>query len=131
MVVLIMATASKEAKDGVDFFPLSIDYEEKMYTIGKLPGGFIKREDRPNGKVTLTAGLINRPIRPLFPGGFRDSVQTIATVFFAEQDYPSEVMAMIGSSIALSISNIPFKGPTASVHVSYIDGNYTINPDAE
>ncbi|KGF10890.1 hypothetical protein HMPREF1633_08215 [Tissierellia bacterium S5-A11] len=130
-VVLVTATASKEAKDGIDFFPLSVDYEEKMYAVGKLPGGFIKREGRPSEKATLTARLIDRPIRPLFPEGFRNSVQVIATVFSVEQDCPPEIAAMIGSSIALSISNIPFNGPTASVHVGYIDGNYIINPDVE
>ena len=128
---MVTATASKEAKDGIDFFPLSVDYEEKMYAVGKLPGGFIKREGRPSEKATLTARLIDRPIRPLFPEGFRNSVQVIATVFSVEQDCPPEIAAMIGSSIALSISNIPFKGPTASVHVGYIDGNYVINPDVE
>ena len=130
-VVLVTATASKEAKDGIDFFPLSVDYEEKMYAVGKLPGGFIKREGRPSEKATLTARLIDRPIRPLFPEGFRNSVQVIATVFSVEQDCSPEIAAMIGSSIALSISDIPFKGPTASVQVGYVDGEYIINPNVE
>ena len=130
-VVLVTATASKEARDGIDFFPLSVDYEEKMYAVGKMPGGFIRREGRPSEKATLTARLIDRPIRPLFPEGFRNSVQVIATVFSVEQDCPPEMAAMIGSSIALSISDIPSSGPTAGVQVGYVDGEYIINPSVE
>lgn len=127
-VVLTTATASKEPREGIDFFPLSVDYEEKMYSVGKVPGGFIKREGRPSEKAVLTARLIDRPIRPLFPEGFRNSVQVIATVLSVEQDQHPDVVAMLGSSIALSISNIPFSGPTAAVHVGYCDDQIVINP---
>lgn len=129
--VLVTATASDEPKEGIDFFPLSVDYEEKMYAVGKIPGGFIKREGRPSEKAVLTARLIDRPIRPLFPDGYRNSVQVIATVFSVEQDVSPDIVAMIGSSIALSISDIPFMGPTASVAVGLVDGQYIINPNEE
>ncbi len=130
-VVLTTATASKEPREGIDFFPLSVEYEEKMYAVGKVPGGFIKREGRPSEKAVLTARLIDRPIRPLFPDGFRNSVQVIATVLSVEQDQQPDVVAMLGSSIALSISNIPFSGPTAAVHVGYCDDQIVINPTEE
>lgn len=130
-VVLVTATASDEPREGIDFFPLSVDYEEKMYAVGKVPGGFIKREGRPSEKAVLTARLIDRPIRPLFPDGYRNSVQVIATVLSVEQDCTPDIVAMIGSSIALSISDIPFDGPTASVAVGMVDGEYVINPTEE
>jgi polyribonucleotide nucleotidyltransferase len=130
-VVLVNATASKNPRDGIDFFPLSVDYEEKLYSVGKIPGGFIKREGRPSEKAVLTSRLIDRPIRPLFPDGYRNDVQVIATVLSVDQDYAPEIVAMIGSSIALSISDIPFNGPTASVIVGLIDGKFVINPNCE
>ncbi|ABR47913.1 Polyribonucleotide nucleotidyltransferase [Alkaliphilus metalliredigens QYMF] len=129
--VLVTACASKEPKEGLDFFPLSCDYEEKLYAVGKIPGGFIKRESRPSEKATLTARLIDRPIRPLFPKGYHNDVQVIATVLSMDQDCPPDISAMIGSSIALSVSNIPFMGPTASVSVGMIDGEYIVNPTSK
>lgn len=127
-VVLVNACASKEPREGVDFFPLSCDFEEKLYSVGKIPGGFIKREGRPSEKAILTSRLIDRPIRPLFPEGYRNDVQVIATALSVEQDVQPDILAMIGSSIALTISDIPFKGPTGSVNVGYVDGEYIINP---
>ena len=130
-VVLTTATGSKEPREGMNFFPLSVDFEEKLYSVGKIPGGFIKREGRPSEKAILTARLIDRPIRPLFPEGFRNDVQVIATVLSVDQDNTPDIVAMIGSSIALSISDIPFMGPTASVAVGLVDGEYIINPSSE
>lgn len=130
-VVLVTATSSSKPREGIDFFPLSVDYEEKMYAVGKIPGGFIKREGRPSEKATLSARLIDRPLRPLFPEGYRNDVHIVATVLSVEQDHSPEIVAMIGSSIALSISDIPFDGPTGSVEVGYIDGKYIINPNEE
>ncbi|MBU5669066.1 polyribonucleotide nucleotidyltransferase [Peptoniphilus sp. MSJ-1] len=130
-VVLVTATASSKPREGIDFFPLSVDYEEKMYSVGKIPGGFIKREGRPSEKATLSARLIDRPLRPLFPEGYRNDVHIVATVLSVDQDHSPEIAAMIGSSIALSISDIPFDGPTGSVEVGYIDGKYIINPNEE
>ncbi|GAB2563146.1 polyribonucleotide nucleotidyltransferase [Gracilibacillus alcaliphilus] len=128
--VLATATASKEAKD-VSFFPLTVNYEERLYAVGKIPGGFIKREGRPSEKAILTSRLIDRPIRPLFPDGFRNEVQVISTVMSVDQNLPSEIAAMIGSSIALSVSNIPFAGPIAGVVVGRVDGKFVINPTLE
>ena len=130
-VVLVTATASKNPRQGIDFFPLSVDFEEKMYSVGKMPGGFIKREGRPSERAILTSRLIDRPIRPLFPEGYRNDVQVVATVLSVEQDCSPEIVAMIGSSIALAVSDIPFDGPTGSVAVGYIDGEYIINPTEE
>ncbi len=130
-VVLVTATASKEPREGIDFFPLSVDFEEKLYAVGKIPGGFIKREGKPSDKAILTSRLIDRPIRPLFPDGYRNDVQVIATVLSVDQDCTPDIVAMIGSSIALSISDIPFDGPTASVLVGLVDGELVINPTAE
>ena len=130
-VTLVAVTASKQPRSGIDFFPLSCDYEEKLYSVGKFPGGFIKREGRPSEKAILTSRLIDRPLRPLFPKGYRNDVQVIATVLSVDQDYSPEIIAMIGSSIALSISDIPFDGPTASVLIGLIDGKYIINPNIE
>lgn len=129
-VVLVTATASKEPREGVDFFPLTVDYEEKMYAAGKIPGGFIKREGRPSSDATLCARLIDRPIRPLFPKGFRNDVQIVATVLSVEQDNAPELAAMIGASCALSVSDIPFHGPIAGVRVGRVDGAFVINPTA-
>ena len=127
--VLIACNSSKKPREGIDFFPLSCDYEERAYAVGKIPGGFIKREGRPSEKAILTSRLMDRPIRPLFPEGYRNDVQVIATVMSVEQDNSPEVCAMIGSSVALSISSIPFDGPTGSVIVGLIDGEYIINPN--
>lgn len=127
-VVLVTATASSAPREGVDFFPLTVDYEEKMYAAGKIPGGFIKREGRPSSDAVLCARLIDRPIRPLFPEGFRNDVQIVATVLCVEQDNPPEIAAMIGASCALSVSDIPFMEPIAGVRVGYVDGEFVINP---
>lgn len=126
-VVLSTAVASKEPRD-VDFFPLMVNYEEKMYAAGKIPGGFKKREGRPSDEATLTARLIDRPIRPLFPKGYKHDVQIMNTVLSADPDCSPEMAAMIGSSMALSVSDIPFHGPIAGVNVGYVDGEYVINP---
>ncbi|HHY77280.1 MAG TPA: polyribonucleotide nucleotidyltransferase [Clostridiales bacterium] len=130
-VVLVTACASDKPKEGIDFFPLSVDYEERLYAIGKIPGGFIKREGKPTEKAILNARLIDRPIRPLFPKGYRNDVQVIATVLSVDQDNLPEIVAMIGSSAALSISSIPFKGPTGSVLVGLVNGELVLNPTAE
>ena len=130
-MVLVTAVASEKPRAGIDFFPLSIDYEEKMYSVGKIPGGFTKREGRPSEKAILTARVIDRPIRPLFPKDYRNDVCINALVMCVEQDNSPEICAMLGSSIALSISDIPFAGPTASVSVGMIDGEYIINPTVE
>lgn len=127
--VMVNATVAKAPRDGVDFLPLSIEFEEKLYAVGKIPGGFIKREGRPTEKAILTCRLIDRPLRPLFPKGFYNDVQVIATVLSVEQDVQPDILGMIGSSIALSISPAPFMGPTGAVAVGMIDGEYIINPD--
>ncbi|MEA5059592.1 MAG: polyribonucleotide nucleotidyltransferase [Candidatus Pelethousia sp.] len=128
--VLVCATVAKAPRDGVDFLPLSIEFEEKMYSVGKIPGGFIKREGRPSEKAILTDRLIDRPLRPLFPKGFYNDIQVIATVLSVDQDVQPDILAMIGSSIALSISDAPFLGPTGAVAVGMVDGQYIINPDS-
>ena len=130
-VVLVTATASSEPREGVDFFPLTVDYEEKMYAAGKIPGGFIKREGRPSSDAILCARLIDRPIRPLFPKGFRNAVQIVATVLSVEQDNAPELAAMIGASCALTVSDIPFMGPIAGVRVGRVDDEFVINPTEE
>ncbi len=126
--VLVNVTASKEPKDGIDFFPLSVDYEERLYAVGKIPGGFTKREGKPTDKAILTARAIDRPIRPLFPKDFRNDVVVSCLVLSVEQDCSPEVCAMIGTSAALSISDIPFGGPTAAVAVGYVNDQIVINP---
>lgn len=128
--VLATAVASNEPKD-LDFFPLTVNYEERLYAVGKIPGGFIKREGRPSEKAVLASRLIDRPIRPLFPEGFRYEVQVIATVMSVDQDCSPEIAAMIGASAALSISDIPFDGPIAGVNVGRVDGNWVINPNVD
>ena len=127
-VVMVNVTASKEPKEGIDFFPLSVDYEEKLYAVGKIPGSFQKREGKPSDKAILTSRAIDRPLRPLFPKDFRNDVVVVATVLCVEQDNSPEVAAMIGASAALSISDIPFGGPTAAVNVGLVDGQIVINP---
>jgi len=130
-VVLVTATVSKEPREGIDFFPLLVDYEERLYAVGKIPGGFIKREGRPTEKAILSARLIDRPIRPLFPQGFRNDVQVVATVLSVDQDCAPDVTAMIGASAALSVSDIPFAGPIGGVIVGRVGGEYVINPTVE
>ena len=129
-VVLSTATASSVAKD-TDFFPLTVSFEEKLYSVGKIPGGFLRREGRPSEHATLTARLIDRPIRPLFAEGFRNEVQVVNTVLSVDNDCSAEMSALFGSSLALCISNIPFNGPVAGVVVGYVDGEYIINPTVE
>lgn len=130
-VVNVTATASEKPRADIDFFPLSVDFEERMYAAGKIPGGFIRREGRPSEKAILTSRLIDRPIRPLFPKGFYNDVQVVCTAMSIDPDCTPESVAMIGSSIALTISDIPWDGPTASVVIGYIDGNYVVNPTQE
>ena len=130
-VVMVNATMNKEIREGQDFFPLTVDYEEKMYAVGKIPGGYKKREGKASDKAILTSRLIDRPIRPLFPKGMYNDVTVIATVLSVDPEILPEVWAMVGSSIALSISDIPFDGPTGSVVVGMIDGKYVINPTVE
>ncbi|ARK30956.1 polyribonucleotide nucleotidyltransferase [Halalkalibacter krulwichiae] len=128
--VLSTATASKEPKD-LNFFPLTVNYEERLYAAGKIPGGFIKREGRPSERAILTSRLIDRPIRPLFPDGFRNEVQVISIVMSSDPNASSEMAAMIGSSLALCVSDIPFDGPIAGVTVGRLDGEFIINPTTE
>ncbi len=129
--VMVNVTASKEPRDGIDFFPLSVDFEEKLYSVGKIPGSFTKREGKPSDKAILTSRAIDRPLRPLFPKDFRNDVCVVATVLSVEPDNSPEVCAMIGASAALSISDIPFGGPTAAVNVGYVDDKIVINPTLE
>ncbi|MBE5040616.1 polyribonucleotide nucleotidyltransferase [Ructibacterium gallinarum] len=127
-VVITAATASDKPRDGIDFFPLSIDYEEKMYAVGKIPGGFTRREGRPSENAILTARVIDRPMRPLFPKDLRNDVSIVSTVLSVEQDNAPEFCAMIGSSAAVCVSDIPFNGPIAAVYVGLVDGEFVINP---
>ena len=126
--ILVTVTASKEPREGIDFFPLSVDFEEKLYAVGKIPGGFLKREGKPSDKAILTSRAIDRPLRPLFPKDFRNDVVVVGTVLCVEQDNSPEVAAMIGAATALAISDIPFNGPTAAVNVGLVDGQIVINP---
>ena len=128
-VVMVNVTMAPAPRTGVDFFPLAVDVEEKQYSVGKIPGGFIKREGRPTDKATLTCRLIDRPLRPLFNKGMRNDVQVVATILSVDKDIPPEVPAMIGSSVALAVSDIPWGGPTGTVVVGRVDGKYVINPD--
>ena len=130
-VVLTAVVGAKEAKPGQDFFPLQVNYEEKMYSVGKIPGGYIKREGRPSEHATLTARLIDRPIRPMFDEGFTNEVQVINTVLSVDPDCSPEMAAMFGSSAALTISDIPFDGPIAGVNVGRVNGDLVINPTVE
>ncbi|HBJ2612364.1 TPA: polyribonucleotide nucleotidyltransferase [Clostridium botulinum] len=127
-VVMINANASKEPREGIDFFPLSVDYEERLYSVGKIPGGFIKREGKPSDKSILHARSIDRPLRPLFPKGYRNDVQIVNTVLSVEQDNLPEILAINGSSLALCLSSIPFTTPVAAVSVGLVDGEFIINP---
>ncbi len=126
--VLCCVTGSKSVAAGQDFFPLSVHYQEKTYSAGKIPGGFFKREAKPSEKETLTSRLIDRPIRPLFPKNFLNEVQVVATVISHDLENDPDIVAMIGSSAALTISGIPFMGPIGGARVSYKDGKYIINP---
>ena len=130
-VVMVNVTASKEPKEGIDFFPLSVDFEEKLYSVGKIPGSYTKREGKPSDKAILTSRAIDRPLRPLFPKDFRNDVVVVCTVLSVEQDNSPEVAAMIGASAALSISDIPFGGPTAAVNVGLVNDEIIINPTVE
>ena len=130
-VVHVAVTASPKPREGVDFFPLSVDFEEKLYSVGRIPGSFIKREGRPSDKAILTSRVIDRPIRPLFPKDMRNDVSVVCTVMAVDHDCAPEIAAMVGTSIALSISDIPWKGPISDVSVGYVDGEYVINPNAE
>ncbi len=129
--VLVNVTASKEPKEGIDFFPLSVDYEERLYAVGKIPGSFQKREGKPSEKAILISRAIDRPLRPLFPKDLRNDVVVSCLVLSVDQDSSPEVCSMIGAAVALAISDIPFNGPTAGVNVGYVDGNIVINPNAE
>ena len=130
-VILVTAVASKKPRTGIDFFPLSVEFEEKLYSVGKIPGGFIKREGRPSERAVLTARMIDRPIRPLFPDGMKNDVQVTATVLSVDQDCTPDTVAMNGASIALGVSDIPFNGPAAAVIVGYVDDKLVINPTVE
>ena len=130
-VLLVTATASDKPRDGIDFFPLSVDFEEKLYSVGKIPGGFIKREGRPSEKAILTSRLIDRPLRPLFPKGMRNDVQVVVVAMSVDTNNAPEIPAMIGSSAALCVSDIPFAGPTGAVNIGLIDGEFIVNPNDE
>ena len=129
-VVMVNVTASKEPREGIDFFPLSVDYEERLYSVGKIPGSFMKREGKPSDKAVLTSRAIDRPLRPLFPKDFRNDVCIVATALSVDQDNSPEVAAMIGAACAITISDIPFFGPTAAVNVGLVDGEIVVNPNA-
>ncbi len=126
-IVLVTAVATKTAKEGQDFFPLTVNYQEKAYAGGKIPGGFFKREARPSDSETLTCRLIDRPIRPLFPENFLNDTQIMATVISADKDNDAGILAMIGASAALEVSDIPFFGPIAGVKVGRVDGRFVAN----
>src|SRR6266851_4131643 len=127
-VVLCTVVGARQAKPGQDFFPLTVDYQEKTYAAGRIPGGFFKREGRPSEKETLTSRLIDRPIRPLFPDGFYNEIQVIATVMSVDPEIDPDVPALIGASAAIALSGIPFNGPIAAARVGYLDGQYVLNP---
>src|SRR6516164_4850496 len=129
--VLAAVTASPNPREGIDFFPLTVDYEERMYAAGKIPGGFIKREGRPSEKATLSARLIDRPLRPLFPDGFRNDIHIVCTVLSVDPDADPDVVAMVAAGAALAVSDIPFDQPVAGVRVGFVEGEYVANPTAE
>ena len=129
--VLCCVTASARPRDGIDFFPLSVDFEEKMYSVGRIPGSFNRREGRPGEKGILTSRVIDRPIRPLFPYDFRNDVSVLCTVMAVDHDCSPEIAALIGTSAALAISDIPWNGPVAALKVGLVDGKLVFNPDAE
>jgi len=127
-VVLVTVTISDEPREGVDFLPLTIDYEERLYAAGKIPGGFIRREGRPSEEAILACRLVDRPMRPLLPKEWRRDIQIVATVLSADQENDPDVLAVIGGSAALSLSEVPFAGPVSAVHVGYINGELVLNP---
>jgi len=127
-VVLVNVNASETPRDGIDFFPLSVEYEERLYAVGKIPGGFIKREGKPSEKAVLNGRAIDRPIRPLFPKGYRNDVQVVCTVVSVEQDNLPEILAMNAASMALCLSSIPFTDAVGTVSVGLVDGQFVINP---
>ena len=130
-VVLCTVVANRSVKPGQDFFPLTVNYQEKTFAAGKIPGGFFKREGRPTEKETLTSRLIDRPIRPLFPEGFRNEIQVVATVLAHDGETDPDIVAMVGASAALTISGVPFLGPIAAARVGWIDGQYVLCPTIE
>jgi len=127
-VVLVTICVSDKPREGVDFLPLTVDYEERLYAVGKIPGGFIRREGRPSQEATLADRLTDRPLRPLLPKGWRNDIQLIITVLSADRENDPDILAVIGSSAVLSISEIPFDGPVSAVHVGYINGELVLNP---
>ena len=129
-VLLVTVVAKKEAKAGQDFFPLTVDYMERTYAGGRIPGGFFKREGRPSERETLTSRLIDRPIRPLFPDGYFNEIQIVATVLSLNPEVDSDIPAMLGASAALALSGVPFQGPIAAAKVGYLNGQYILNPSA-
>src|SRR5512146_223619 len=129
-VILVTATASENPREGVDFFPLTVDYEERLYAAGKIPGGFFKREGRPGESAILLCRLTDRPLRPLFPKGFRNDVQIVITALSADQEHYIDMLSIIGASAALTISDIPFGGPVGAVRVGYVDGQFVFSPTA-
>ena len=130
-VVQAAVTASPKPRDGVDFFPLSVDYEEKLYAVGKIPGSYLKREGKPSEKAILTSRVIDRPIRPLFPKDMRNDCSVVATVMSVDPDCSPEITAMVATSIAISISDVPWNGPVSSVLVGLVDDEIVINPNQE
>ncbi|NKB46998.1 MAG: polyribonucleotide nucleotidyltransferase, partial [Legionellales bacterium] len=130
-LVLVTAVGKQQVSSGQSFFPLTVNYQEKYYAAGKIPGGFLKREGRPSELETLTARLIDRPLRPLFPEGFYNEVQVVATVLSIDPDHSPDILAMIGASAALTISGMPFQGPIAAARVGYQEGVYTLNPSQQ
>lgn len=130
-VIMVNVTAASEPREGTDFFPLTVDFEEKLYSVGKIPGGFIRREGRPSEKGILTCRLVDRPLRPLFPDGLRNEVQVVVTALSVEEDVPPDVPAIVGASAALSVSDIPWEGPIGAVLVGMVDGELVLNPDSE
>ncbi|MEQ1669060.1 MAG: polyribonucleotide nucleotidyltransferase, partial [Sulfuriferula sp.] len=127
-VVLVTVVGKHDVKAGQDFFPLTVDYQEKTYAAGKIPGGFFKREGKPSEKETLTSRLIDRPLRPLFPEAFYNEIQIIATVMSSNPEVDSDILALIGSSAALAVSGIPFAGPVGAARVGFINNEYVLNP---
>ena len=130
-MVLCTAVGQRSPKPGIDFFPLTVNYQEKTFAAGKIPGGFFKREGRPSEKETLTSRLIDRPLRPLFASGYRNETQVICTVLAHDLENDPDMVALIGASAALTISGIPFLGPIGGARIGYIDGNYVLNPTVE
>lgn len=130
-VVMVNVAASPKPRDGVDFFPLSVDYEEKLYSVGKIPGGFLRREGKPSEKAILTSRVVDRPMRPLFPKDMRNDVAITMTVLSVDPDCSPEIMGMIGASIAVSISDVPWNGPIGGISVGLVDGEIVLMPNAE